>query len=88
METTEVKNKSLRVVADPKNTLLVDFDHYAIYPVIANYSVTTDKLAYGSVTREKLALDINIPKLVSTTVSDYAALTTKDSNTLYCIPEE
>ena len=29
-----------------------------------------------------------VPKLVSTTDSGYAALATKDSNTLYCIPEK
>lgn len=29
----------------------------------------------------------SLPKLVSTTESEYAALATKDSNTLYCIPE-
>lgn len=30
----------------------------------------------------------SLPKLVSTTESAYTALATKDSNTLYCIPEE
>lgn len=29
----------------------------------------------------------NLPKVVQTTESDYSALTTKDSKTLYCIPE-
>ena len=31
---------------------------------------------------------LKIPKLVSTTESAYAALSAKDANTLYCIPEE
>lgn len=37
---------------------------------------------------QKKVNNLSIPKLVSTTDSDYAALNTKDSNTLYCIPEE
>ena len=47
----------------------------------SNFSTLSSALEdlYGQVAK--------LPKVVQTTESDYAALTTKDSGTLYCIPE-
>ena len=49
-----------------------------------NYELSVAKKSDGTVVEYNEA---DTHKLVSITASDYAALTTKDSNTVYCIPE-
>ena len=65
------------------------FDFASKYTIIAkpglNYVLSVAKKSDGTVVEYNEA---DTHKLVSITASDYAALITKDSNTLYCIPEE
>lgn len=64
------------------------FDFASKYTITAkpglNYVLSVSKRSDGTVVEYNEA---DTHKLVSITDSDYAALTTKDSNTLYCIPE-
>lgn len=64
------------------------FDKDSKYTITArpglDYELSVAKRSDGTVVEYNEA---DTHKLVSITDSDYAALTTKDSNTLYCIPE-
>lgn len=64
------------------------FDFASKYTITAkpglNYVLSVAKRSDGTVVEYNEA---DTHKLVSITDSDYATLTTKDSNTLYCIPE-
>ena len=64
------------------------FDFASKYTITAkpglNYVLSVAKKSDGTVVEYNEA---DTHKLVSITDSDYATLTTKDSNTLYCIPE-
>ena len=65
------------------------FDKGSEYTIIAkpglNYELSVAKKSDGTVVEYNEA---DTHKLVSITDQDYAALTTKDSNTVYCIPEQ
>ena len=65
------------------------FDGGSKYTITAkpglNYELSVAKKSDGTVVEYNEA---DTHKLVSITDQDYAALTTKDSNTMYCIPEQ
>ena len=65
------------------------FDEGSKYTITAksglNYELSVAKKSDGTVVEYNEA---DTHKLVSITDQDYAALTTKDSNTVYCIPEQ
>ena len=65
------------------------FDEGSEYTITAkpglNYELSVAKKSDGTVVEYNEA---DTHKLVSITDQDYAALTTKDSNTVYCIPEQ
>ena len=65
------------------------FDNGSKYTITAklglNYELSVAKKSDGTVVEYNEA---DTHKLVSITDQDYAALTTKDSNTVYCIPEQ